>query len=91
MYVFCTLPTLVKCTRNEDCALTEACINQKCQRPCDLNNPCAYNAVCVNTNHGSDCQCAEGYNGNGYVECERTRKFFHLSQTTKYYTILLIQ
>lgn len=59
----------VGCTRNEDCPLTEACINNACQHPCAIHNPCAPNAVCINTNHGSDCSCAEGYQGNGYVGC----------------------
>lgn len=59
----------MKCTRNEDCPLTEACIGDMCQHPCDVHNPCAQNAVCVNTNHGSDCSCPEGYQGNGYVGC----------------------
>lgn len=57
------------CTRNEDCQLTEACINNACQHPCAIHNPCAQNAVCINTKHGSDCSCAEGYQGNGYVGC----------------------
>lgn len=64
-----TLDHTVKCTRNEDCSLTEACIGGMCQQPCDLHNPCAHNAVCVNTNHGSDCSCAENYQGNGYIGC----------------------
>lgn len=61
---------LAECTRNEDCSLTEACVDKKCQRPCNLHNPCAINAVCINTNHGFDCSCNEGYHGNGYVLCE---------------------
>lgn len=60
----------VKCTRNEDCSLTEICIDGGCHHPCDVHNPCAQNAVCVNTNHGTDCSCAEGYQGNGYVGCQ---------------------
>lgn len=40
-----------------------------CQRPCDLHNPCAVNGVCINTNHGTDCSCAEGYHGNAFVGC----------------------
>uniref|UniRef100_A0A336MK52 CSON000396 protein n=1 Tax=Culicoides sonorensis TaxID=179676 RepID=A0A336MK52_CULSO len=60
----------IKCTTNQDCGLTEACIANICQRPCDLRNPCVPNAVCLNVNHGSDCSCIEGYQGNGYVKCE---------------------
>lgn len=59
----------MSCIRNEDCSLTEACIDRACQRPCDLHDPCASNAVCINTNHGTDCSCSEGYQGNGYVGC----------------------
>lgn len=60
---------LVGCTQNEDCSLTEACISNACQHPCAIHNPCAPNAVCINTKHGSDCSCAEGFQGNGYVGC----------------------
>ncbi|KAL1140438.1 hypothetical protein AAG570_000370 [Ranatra chinensis] len=66
----CFLPRpSVTCVTNEDCDPTEACVGNKCQHPCDLYNPCAKNAVCVNTNHGCDCTCAEGYHGNGFVGC----------------------
>lgn len=64
----------VKCTRNEDCSLTEVCIEGGCHHPCDVHNPCAQNAICVNTNHGTDCSCAEGYQGNGYVGCQPGKK-----------------
>nr|CAD7425818.1 unnamed protein product [Timema monikensis] len=59
----------LSCTSSNDCQLTEACIEKKCQRPCDMHNPCALNAVCINTNHVSECSCAEGYHGNGFVGC----------------------
>lgn len=67
---------LVTCTRNDDCPLTEACIGHKCQRPCDVHNPCAEHAVCINTNHGSDCSCEEGFQGNGYVGCAIGNKLY---------------
>lgn len=60
----------MKCTRNEDCSITEVCVEGGCHHPCDVHNPCAQNAICVNTNHGTDCSCAEGYQGNGYVGCQ---------------------
>lgn len=60
---------VVTCSSSDDCPLTEACIGGACQHPCDAHNPCALNAVCINTNHGSDCSCAEGYQGNGFVGC----------------------
>ncbi|GFG35532.1 hypothetical protein Cfor_09648, partial [Coptotermes formosanus] len=60
---------VVSCSSNDDCPLTEACLGGACQHPCDAHNPCAFNAVCINTNHGTDCSCAEGYQGNGFVGC----------------------
>lgn len=57
------------CTTNEDCPISEACIDRACQRPCDVHNPCAQHAVCINTNHGCDCSCQEGYQGDGFVGC----------------------
>lgn len=69
-YVLSSAPSsLVGCTANEDCPSSEACIDRACQRPCDVHNPCAQNAVCINTNHGCDCSCQEGYQGNGFVGC----------------------
>lgn len=60
---------VVVCHVNEDCGLTEACISGVCQPPCAVHNPCAHNAICVNTNHGTDCSCAEGFHGNGFIGC----------------------
>lgn len=80
----------VGCTRNEDCHLTEACINNACQHPCAIHNPCAPNAVCINTNHGSDCSCAEGYQGNGYVGCVPGNKSFIIHSSSKWPKWLII-
>lgn len=66
---FAMLHGLVTCISNDDCGLTEACISHRCQHPCDVHNPCAQNAICINTNHGCDCACAEGFHGNGYIGC----------------------
>lgn len=67
-FVFSNAP--VQCTQNEECSLTEACIQNVCQHPCDVRNPCAENAICINVNHGSDCSCAQNYHGNGYSGCQ---------------------
>lgn len=66
--------SLAGCTSNKDCPLTEACIGHTCQEPCLVRNPCAEHAVCINTNHGADCSCEEGYHGNGFSYCD-LRKF----------------
>lgn len=60
----------MECAHDSDCSVTEACINRRCQHPCDAHNPCAQNAVCVNTNHVAECSCTDGYEGNGYVGCQ---------------------
>lgn len=62
--------SIVTCSRNQDCPVSETCIDSTCQRPCDIRNPCVEHAVCINTNHGSDCSCIEGFQGNGYVNCQ---------------------
>lgn len=66
----------VQCTVNEDCSLTEACIQNVCQPPCSVRNPCAEHAICINVKHGSDCSCAKNYHGNGYVKCELGKSQF---------------
>lgn len=72
---FLTL-SLAGCTSDRDCPLTEACIGHTCQEPCLVRNPCAEHAVCINTNHGADCSCEEGYHGNGFSYCD-LRKFYN--------------
>ncbi|PNF25784.1 hypothetical protein B7P43_G12126, partial [Cryptotermes secundus] len=67
--VKCSPTQPLSCSSNDDCPLTEACFGGVCQHPCDVHDPCAFNAVCINTNHGTDCSCAEGYQGNGFVGC----------------------
>lgn len=73
--VTCTNCT-VQCTRNEDCSVEEACFDGSCHRPCDVRNPCAPNAACLNVNHGTDCSCLDGYEGNGYTSCHPGKKTF---------------
>lgn len=77
--------SLAGCTSNRDCPLTEACIGHTCQEPCLVRNPCAEHAICINTNHGADCSCEEGYHGNGFSYCD-LRKFFN--EISKYCKLL---
>ncbi len=60
---------LVTCFSNVDCGLNELCLGGLCQLSCTVHNPCAQNALCINTDHGTDCSCLEGYQGNGFVGC----------------------
>lgn len=73
----------VQCTTNDECSLTEACVGNVCQRPCDVKNTCTANAVCINTNHGTDCSCIDGYHGNGFVQCVPGR-IYYSSQSNGY-------
>lgn len=75
LHGFSHCPSLAGCTSNRDCPLTEACIGHTCQEPCLVRNPCAEHAICINTNHGADCSCEEGYHGNGFSYCD-LREFF---------------
>lgn len=68
-FFFYLTPNLVTCTTNNDCTNGEVCIQQICQNPCTVHNPCAQNAACINTAHGVDCSCIEGFQGNGFVGC----------------------
>lgn len=78
----------VQCTRNEDCSLAEACFDGSCLHPCNVRNPCATNAVCVNVNHGTDCSCAEGYEGNAYAVCKPGKQNYRVGAL---YSIQLVR
>lgn len=57
-----------ECTRNSDCASTQACINQRCRDPCP--GACGFNANCHVINHTPICQCALGLIGDPFVSCQ---------------------
>lgn len=44
-----------------------ACINKKCQNPC--NQACGINADCRVVSHTPVCICPEGYSGDASVRC----------------------
>jgi len=69
IFIFYHAPNLVTCNTNNDCTNGEVCIQQICQNQCTVHNPCAQNAACINTAHGVDCSCVEGFQGNGFVGC----------------------
>jgi len=69
IFIFYHPPNLVTCNTNNDCTNGEVCIQQICQNQCTVHNPCAQNAACINTAHGVDCSCVEGFQGNGFVGC----------------------
>lgn len=52
--------TLVGCRSNSECPSTRACINQKCEDPCD-NKPCDLSSECRVYNHVTECVCPSGF------------------------------
>lgn len=59
-----------ECVIHSDCPHDKACINERCQNPCE-NNPCGSNAECFVVAHSASCYCIEGYQGDAFVGCSR--------------------
>lgn len=59
------------CQYNEDCPPDKLCdrLNRVCINPC-FEDSCGNNAHCRPTNHGIECSCLPGHQGNPYTECE---------------------
>ncbi|XP_046391541.1 neurogenic locus notch homolog protein 1-like [Ischnura elegans] len=56
-----------ECVVNSDCALNEACSNQKCIDPC--RGTCGIEAKCQVINHSPICSCPARYTGNPFTRC----------------------
>lgn len=56
-----------ECTHNSDCALSLACVNNKCINPCV--NLCGRNATCEVSNHIPICSCPLNTIGNAFFSC----------------------
>lgn len=56
-----------ECLVNSDCEQSKACMNQRCQNPCD--NTCGQNALCIVRNHNPICSCPVQYSGDPFVSC----------------------
>lgn len=67
-----------ECITSSECALNQACSNQKCINPC--LGSCGLNSVCQVVNHHPICSCKPKYTGDPFVRCspignvEKTRK-----------------
>lgn len=53
------------CRGDSECLGHEACINERCQTPCQ----CGPYALCEVLNHRATCKCPPGYTGNGLTGC----------------------
>lgn len=56
-----------ECIVSAECALQQACLNQKCRDPCP--GTCGQNAKCQVINHNPICSCSEGYTGDPFTRC----------------------
>lgn len=63
-----------ECTTSSECDQRTACIQQKCQNPCDLGT-CGMNAECRVINHNPICTCSSGYSGDPFEQCHPHRKY----------------
>lgn len=69
-----------ECIVNSDCRYDKACIDQKCQDPCQ--GMCGIDARCLVVNHNPICSCLLGYTGDPFVRCkqEDSKYFFKYSE-----------
>ena len=60
---------LAGCKRDDECPLTQACIQRECQDPCPFET-CGIKAFCSVSSHRARCQCPPGHKGSPYIECK---------------------
>lgn len=56
-----------ECIVNSECLPSQACIQQKCQDPCE--GACGIGALCLVSRHTPMCTCPEGYAGDAFTVC----------------------
>lgn len=57
-----------ECSINSDCPIDKACINHRCENPCQAST-CGINAECKVFDHTANCLCATGYMGDAFIHC----------------------
>lgn len=61
-----------ECVVSSECALNEACVNQKCINPCP--GTCGVGAKCQVVNHNPICSCSPRFTGDPFIRCYAIRK-----------------
>ncbi|VEN50381.1 unnamed protein product, partial [Callosobruchus maculatus] len=56
-----------ECVVSAECALTQACLNNKCVDPCP--GTCGVAAKCQVVNHNPICSCDSGHTGDPFTRC----------------------
>lgn len=78
-----------ECTSNSECRGNMACINQRCQDPCQ--GSCGSYTTCIVNNHRPICRCLQGYTGDPFSECSPQSKIFLYSCIVKKNTLQMLQ
>lgn len=52
--------TPLGCRTDGECPSDKACVNGKCENPCDTKAICAYDEICKVYNHQPECACPPG-------------------------------
>ena len=60
-----------ECIINTDCTRDLACSNNKCVNPCP--GTCGQHATCSVINHIPTCVCKQGFVGNAFEECVKSK------------------
>lgn len=63
-----------ECISNEECPLNQACVNQKCIKPCA--GSCGIGALCQVVNHNPICSCPIRQTGDPFIRCTPIRNFY---------------
>ena len=75
-----------ECITNAECPPAQACVNSKCQNPCQ--GTCGLNSECRVVNHNPVCTCPQGWVGDPFTECQIIpSKHGSLSLTLKQFVI----
>lgn len=56
-----------ECSVSSECSQDKACINLRCEDPCQ--GACGLDARCKVTNHNPICTCPEYYTGDPFTRC----------------------
>lgn len=60
-----------ECSMNNDCVSSMACLNEKCKDPCP--GSCGVHSTCTVVRHSPICQCENGYTGDPFVGCNKSK------------------